>query len=1308
MRSSGFARVLSVLILLTTSLTTLPAAASAPPATSSPGVTGFDLRATLARRLAVLPADVRALPHRLLRFRDVPQADAEELFAQSIAAAYLADTGEVLLLPHPQLLPLAAAVGDVALARVTGPPLTGEALGTASLETFAAEVERAAALVGGPAPQVLVMMPARATKPVTVAAAAPLPTGDAPEAVVMQEGFESSPFATWQRADNSQGQYAWGATTCAAHSGSSSADAIRGGTMAGSLTCTSPYTNSVEVWMWDPRCNSLSGAAQAWLDFYMAQESATGDGIGVYFPGEGNNYYGVGYSGNWPAWFHVILNLKQFFFLGDLTQKSCVELNFMFDSDASTATGYGVRVDDVALRTDAPPFLSCSGTVSPTSGPAPLTSTFTGNVSGASAGATYRWSFGDGSAAVTAQNTTHTYSAPGDYRVSFSVTDGQTRCASYLLVQATQACTLGCTANAPSTAAAGSSVAFQATATPTNCGSVTPTYSWAFGDGATSTQQNASHAYTGAGTYTWTLTVTAGGQTCTRTGSITVTGAPAPRRQLIASVAQKAGSGGTQWRTAVAAVNRNATEATLDLTFVTDSSSMTRTVTVPAMGAVEWTSILSDLFQTAADTSGALQVTSDVSVLLTSRTYNQTAQGTFGQYYPALSEANALRSGQTGVLTQLKKNAAYRTNIGAANLGTAQGTAVVRLFNGAGTQVGNPTSIVVEAGRWKQQSDIFQTSGAGNQDVAYATVEVQGASDLMWVYASVVDNVTGDPTTIPVVWDATKGTVTAVAAAARPPEEVTIELDAEDAPELAAQLEDWLGADPEDGVFAGTTAQNRRIEITIENRTFKRIFISYDCGGWTGEGSTTYTPGCPVTNGSFTCGSTSCGAAASTRTTGTFSTPTTLSGTVSLKQQPPMATCCQINNMPYSASKGGGNPLQATAQANPTSGPAPLAVALTGGASGGTTPYTWGWTFGDGGTSTSQSPSHTYQNPGTYTATLTVTDAQSQTATASVTITVSSSALQVTAQANPTSGPAPLAVSLTGGASGGTPPYSWSWGFGDGGTASVQNPSHTYQSPGTYQATLNVTDSASRSGSATVTITVTSAASYRYLIPSVAHNPGSGGTMWRTTIAGLNRSGSNATLTARFVATDGSTMTQTAPLNHGAESEWVNVMETLFGVSPGASVSGTLEITSTRPVFLTSRTFNQTASGTYGQYFPSLTSTEGLGPGRMGVLPQLKKTAAYRTNIGIVNLGTAQVTALIKLYSSAGVQVGSTKQLVADPGRWVQQYDIFANVGAGNQPVAYATVEVQNTGDLVWAYASVIDVATGDPTTIPLLVAPTQ
>jgi len=50
-------------------------------------------------------------------------------------------------------------------------------------------------------------------------------------------------------------------------------------------------------------------------------------------------------------------------------------------------------------------------------------------------------------------------------------------------------------------------------------------------------------------------------------------------------------------------------------------------------------------------------------------------------------------------------------------------------------------------------------------------------------------------------------------------------------------------------------------------------------------------------------------------------------------------------------------------------------VAFTGTPSGGSTPYTYAWAFGDGTSSTAQSPSHTYAAAGTYSAILTVTDA---------------------------------------------------------------------------------------------------------------------------------------------------------------------------------------------------------------------------------------------------------------------------------------------------------------------------------------------
>jgi PKD repeat protein len=73
---------------------------------------------------------------------------------------------------------------------------------------------------------------------------------------------------------------------------------------------------------------------------------------------------------------------------------------------------------------------------------------------------------------------------------------------------------------------------------------------------------------------------------------------------------------------------------------------------------------------------------------------------------------------------------------------------------------------------------------------------------------------------------------------------------------------------------------------------------------------------------------------------------------------------------------------------------------------------------------------------------------------------------------SPTSGDAPLTVSFTDESAGG--PTSWSWSFGDNEYSTSQNPSHTYNSPGTYSVSLTVanaegSDTLTRNGYITVT-----------------------------------------------------------------------------------------------------------------------------------------------------------------------------------------------------------------------------------------------
>ncbi len=104
--------------------------------------------------------------------------------------------------------------------------------------------------------------------------------------------------------------------------------------------------------------------------------------------------------------------------------------------------------------------------------------------------------------------------------------------------------------------------------------------------------------------------------------------------------------------------------------------------------------------------------------------------------------------------------------------------------------------------------------------------------------------------------------------------------------------------------------------------------------------------------------------------------------------------------------------------------------------------------------------SGTVLSAGTHTlnVTFTPTDTANYTnAIANVTINVNSNVILPVANftANPTEGVVPLSVQFNDSSINAT---SWSWNFGDDQTSTVQNPSHTYYSPGTYTVSLNVSN----------------------------------------------------------------------------------------------------------------------------------------------------------------------------------------------------------------------------------------------------------
>jgi hypothetical protein len=316
------------------------------------------------------------------------------------------------------------------------------------------------------------------------------------------------------------------------------------------------------------------------------------------------------------------------------------------------------------------------------------------------------------------------------------------------------ACSLTCSASVPSGAETGTPVDFQGSTNVTGCNG-SPVFDWDFGDGSQpSASQSPSHTYHSSGTYTWSLTVTVETQTCTRSGSIVVSQPPTTQYlYLVPAIAHAPGVSGTQWRSDVAAVNRSGSPAALTLTYYSAAPPMSVTTNLVHGAAVEWCNVLETLFgmNSATISQGLLSVASPVPLALSSRTYNQTPTGTFGQYLPALTVSHGTAGDAEGLLPQLRSNADFRTNVGLVNLGAGQETAMLRLFGPDGAQLGTTQTVTVEAGRWFQINDIFQAAGAGDHDVAYATVTATNEDALLWAYASVVDNSSGDPTTIPVL-----------------------------------------------------------------------------------------------------------------------------------------------------------------------------------------------------------------------------------------------------------------------------------------------------------------------------------------------------------------------------------------------------------------------------------------------------------------------------------------------------------------------------------------------------------------------------
>ncbi len=232
-------------------------------------------------------------------------------------------------------------------------------------------------------------------------------------------------------------------------------------------------------------------------------------------------------------------------------------------------------------------------------------------------------------------------------------------------------------------------------------------------------------------------------------------------------------------------------------------------------------------------------------------------------------------------------------------------------------------------------------------------------------------------------------------------------------------------------------------------------------------------------------------------------------------------------------------------------------------------------------------------------------------------------------------------------------------------------------------------------------IFVASTSSSTVWVPVVAHNPGQKQSQWRSDLGLLNGGTGQANVQLKFYGA--SVVTNTTYVPAKTQSILTDVVAQL-----GTSGQGALQVISDRPLMVTARTYNQVAStescypnGTQGQNYPVLTASDGLGAGQSAYLGGLTENASYRSNVGLVNVGSGTASVLVELYNGAGTKLTSyTVSLAA--GQWAQETQPFkAKAGQTAMARGYAKVTVQS-GSGVFAFASVMDNLTNDPTTVTM------
>jgi len=211
----------------------------------------------------------------------------------------------------------------------------------------------------------------------------------------------------------------------------------------------------------------------------------------------------------------------------------------------------------------------------------------------------------------------------------------------------------------------------------------------------------------------------------------------------------------TQWRTSLEVCNFSGVSRSYELGFLHRGESNPDPATVELALApglcVNYPDVVTSVFG-FDEAVGTIRLTADGDgVVAVARTYNDTPDGTYGTALGANPADRAVAHGASTVLVHLAQSASdtdgYRTNLDLLNVTDLELAVEIALYGSTGVHFGT-LSATLEPFEYSQETRVFRQVTEGEVADGYAVIRTTTAGGGFLAAASLVDNRTGDTTTI--------------------------------------------------------------------------------------------------------------------------------------------------------------------------------------------------------------------------------------------------------------------------------------------------------------------------------------------------------------------------------------------------------------------------------------------------------------------------------------------------------------------------------------------------------------------------------